>query len=225
MGSTKDDVRALLGPADRIDGTLVSLGYESWEYSTPDVFIYDSITFDTETGLVIGWSNWNGTLPVSVRIGNRDLPASPFGIGSTRDQVFAANGTPTTLDALYGTETWTLLSESSEYFWNTDDVTFNDDGRVVRWSNNHGELNVTLGELSADTGAQYIDIGVSMSDVLRLQGTPVSIDASYIEYTQSVELSWPPPTEDDFFGSSVTFSAVTKQVTGWDNAGDLKLSP
>lgn len=223
LGSTTDEVRALLGPADRLDSLFEEYGYVTWEYSIPGEYISDQIQFETENGRVVSWNDYSGTLPVSVALDQSSPGTSEFGIGSSYEDVFAANGIPTSVEATYGTERWQYGSENTEYFFETNTVQFDENGTVVQWSNRYQGLHVVLGELSADTGASFIDSGVSMADVLRLQGFPSEVDASNLSFTQQLTWSWNPPSNDVYSGSSVTFSVLTKRVTGWNNAGDLKL--
>ncbi|MCD2503338.1 outer membrane protein assembly factor BamE [Clostridium sp. NSJ-145] len=113
IGSTKNEVIAAMG-------TPSSLYQNRWEYE------YSSITFDNDD-LVSGWSDISKNL--KNYIGDKVDGAQPFTIGSTKEQVIAAMGTPSSLN-------WNRW----EYEYSS--VTFDDDNLVSGWSNISGNLNV-----------------------------------------------------------------------------------
>ena len=111
IGSTEEDVVKTMGTPD-------SLSSYSWWYEL------SYVSFD-QNGKVDGWSNISGNLNVS--IGKRDDNPSPFTVGSTKEDVLKAMGTP---DSLSPYSWWYGLSY----------VSFDQNGKVDGWSNISGNL-------------------------------------------------------------------------------------
>jgi hypothetical protein len=106
VGSTKDEVLV-------VQGTPTSLTDTEWDYGTCNIYF--------SRGRVIGWLNDFGA-PLRVKMlptGHVDGNLDYFTVGSTKDEVLAVQGTPTSLtDARWG------YGLSRVYFWK---------GRVVSW--------------------------------------------------------------------------------------------
>lgn len=123
VGSSKTQVLALQGTP-----TSVQAGYppgsEQWFYDRC------SVTFDI-FGSVKAYSNSCGMLHVSMK------PVQLFTIGSSKAQVLAIQGTPTTVHSGYprGSEEWSYDGCS---------VSFDESGRVSGYSNMCGQLHVEM---------------------------------------------------------------------------------
>lgn len=94
-------------------GTPTSLSSSSWDYGLSTIYFSENKT-------VNGWTNIDKNLKVS--IGSKKANAKPFAIGSSKQDVIDAMGTPTA-----------LTSTSWDYGLST--VYFNDNGKVGKWSN------------------------------------------------------------------------------------------
>lgn len=93
--------------------------------------------------------------------------AGYFTIGSSKMQVLALQGTPTSMQTGFyprGSERWS---------YDRCSVTFDEFGRVKEYSNECGKLRVAMGPI------QYFTIGSSRAQVLAIQGTPTSVQTGY----------------------------------------------
>ena len=76
-------------------------------------------------GRVTGWDNSGGNSKLTPTV-----PTSGyFGLGSTIDEVIAAQGTPTEINSLFN---W--------YYFGSSRVVFSGEGRVTGWDNTGGNL-------------------------------------------------------------------------------------
>ena len=89
LGSTKDEVRAVMGAPTSVE---------------PDQFEYEFSIVSFRDGRVVGW--WDRSTRLRIRIDPRDPTAAAaarargtFTIGATKDEVFGAQGVPTEVDA------------------------------------------------------------------------------------------------------------------------------
>src|SRR5436309_2412904 len=103
-------------------------------------------------------------------------PSGPaFGLGSTKDEVLAIQGTPTSVDG-------------SRWMYELSSIDFSD-GKVESYANISRNLHVRLrpaGDSSAARSRGYFTLGSSPDEVLGVQGTPTSIEGNRWTY----ELSW-----------------------------------
>ena len=138
-------------------------------------------------------------------------PSSPtpgyFTLGSSQDDVLLAQGTPTKIVRYEASR-----KEIWHYGWST--VTFSlPDGLVTEW-NNDGNLNVGLVSTTPSSPTPgYFTLGSSQDDVLLAQGTPSEIQTYDALGFERWYYGW----------STIKFSLPDKQVTEWDNDGDLKV--
>jgi hypothetical protein len=98
--------------------------------------------------------------------------AGYFTIGSSKMQVLALQGTPTSMQTLVyprGSERWS---------YDRCSVTFDEFGRVKDYSSDCGKLRIALGPI------QYFTIGSSRAQVLAIQGTPTSVQTGYPRGTE-----------------------------------------
>jgi curved DNA-binding protein CbpA len=113
LGSTSKDVVDAMG-------TPTSINFDMWSYE------YSIVNFDA-SGKVVGWSNISNNLKVT--IGTKKKDALSFTIGSTKQQVVDAMGTPTSINY----DMW-----SYEY----SIVNFDSNGMVTGWSDISNNLKV-----------------------------------------------------------------------------------
>ncbi|HTT77359.1 MAG TPA: protein kinase [Candidatus Binataceae bacterium] len=129
IGSTKDEVLAIQGtPTSIINGGIVG---DTWDYG------FSSVDF-TSDGKVKGYANISGNLQVAVKThdGESQNGRSYFTLGSTKDEVLAVQGTPTSIinGGIVG-DTW-------DYGFSS--VGFSTDGKVKGYSNISGNLHVQV---------------------------------------------------------------------------------
>ena len=158
-GSHRDDVL-------RIHGTPWSID----EYSDHEVWRYglSTVEISTRDGRVMEWSNSGRTLKVKLEPGPNVTGAKTFTRGSHRDDVLRIQGTPSSIDGYSDHEVW-------RYGLSTVEISTRD-GRVMEWSNSGRTLKVRLEPGPNVTGAKTFTRGSHRSDVLRLQGTPDSVN-------------------------------------------------
>lgn len=88
LGSSKGEVKALLGQADEVTG-VGGYGFpEYWHYGG------DSLTF--RNGLVVGWNNSSGKLRVTLGMAQPDAPS--VSQGSPLSAIVGSLGTPSVID-------------------------------------------------------------------------------------------------------------------------------
>jgi outer membrane protein assembly factor BamE (lipoprotein component of BamABCDE complex) len=180
IGSSKENVKKILGNPSTIYDAL-----NEWVYG------YSSISFDSHDR-VVGWDNSDNNLNVyvgEVKVG------STFSLGSTKETVISAMGTPTTIyDYL---NSWV-------YGYSSIDFDIND--RVVGWDNSENNLNVSLGNAK---GGVLISLGSTKETVIAAMGTPTTIYASLNSWVYGY--------------SSIDFND-NNRVVGWDNSdNNLKI--
>lgn len=148
LGSTKEDVIRIMGAPKQLSDF-------SWTYG------YSSIYFDSK-GLVNSWFDLGD---LKVFLGDKDPNAKPVTIGSSREDVIKAMGTPKQINSY----AWTY-GYSSLYFDNN--------GLVIGWFN-LGDLKVFMGD--KDPNAKPIMIGSTKEDVIKAYGTPSQVN--YISWS------------------------------------------
>ena len=194
-GSHRDDVL-------RIQGTPSSINqysdHETWWYgvSTIDISLRDQ--------RVTEWDNLGGNLKVRLDPGPNVTDAQAFTRGSHRDDVLRIQGTPSSINQYSDHETWW-------YGVSTIDISLRDQ-RVTEWDNLGGNLKVRLDPGPNVTDAQAFTRGSHRDDVLRIQGTPSSVN----QYSDH-ETWW-------YGVSTIDISLRDQRVTEWDNlGGNLKV--
>ena len=191
-GSHEDDVLRLQGTPSSINRLS---RYETWWFGLSNVKI------DLRTRRVLEWSN-NGNLNVRLLPGNQVTSEAYFTRGSHEDDVLRLQGTPSSINRLSRYETWWFGLSNVKIDLRTR--------HVLEWSNN-GNLNVRLLPGNQVTSEAYFTRGSHEDDVLRLQGTPSSINR-----LSRYETWW--------FGlSNVKIDLQTRRVLEWGNNGNLKV--
>lgn len=147
VGSTKEQVKSLLGEPSKIDAKL-------WTFGT------SYIQFDND-GKVIEWKNMFEQL--SSGMAKRKENAKYIDIGSTYSDVLDALGSPTSVHAMH----------NSIWKYESSHIKFSLDGKVVEWKNLFDQLNIGMKQHEKDS--PYIVIGSSREDVLKALGSPTMI--------------------------------------------------
>ena len=194
-GSHEDDVL-------RIQGTPTSMNvYSSWE-----VWSYglSTVQISTSSRRVTEWSNRSGNLRVRLDPGSNTTNSSAFTRGSHEDDVLRIQGTPTSINVYSSWEVWSYGLSTAQISTSSR--------RVTEWSNRSGNLRVQVDPGSNTTNSSAFTRGSHEDDVLRLQGTPTSIN---------VYSSW----EVWSYGlSTVQISTSSRRVTEWSNrSGNLRV--
>ena len=129
FASTKDEVIKAMGTpkTTRIDN---SLPLEQWFYD--DCWV----GFNTDTNKVNSWRNANQLMLTKLL---PDLTAQPFKVGSSEEEVLKAMGTPA---AIYidPASPGSLDKDYSYWIYGNSRIEFTIEGKVLRWSNNDGNL-------------------------------------------------------------------------------------
>lgn len=186
LGSTKEDVAAAMGTPSYIHPE----GYY-WSYENRSRVYFD------DHYKVDGYVN-EGDL--NVKVGIRYETAPPFTVGSSKEEVLSAMGSPDTL--------YTEDSDSSYWRYGASRIDFSEN-RLVSYTNN-GELKVLL--KNPETGAPAVTLGSSKAGIIRAMGTPDDVvSAVYFE------TSWK-------YGSSYLGVNTQNKVIGWVNLGDLNVT-
>ncbi len=145
LGSNEDEVKTVMGVPQ-------SKSYNTWFYGL------STVAFD-RNGSVIGWNEVDQDIKAS--IGGKDPLAKPFSLGSHKNDVIAAMGTPTG-----------IISDTTWYY-SLSSVRFDDEGTVAGWNESNLALKVSLG--SKEESAEQFGKGSTMQDVISAMGTPTSI--------------------------------------------------
>ena len=197
-GSHQDDVLRIQGTPSSIDRYAI-LGHEVWQYGS------SSVDISLQDGLVMQWND-RGNLKVRMDAGANVTGARTFTRGSHQDDVLRIQGTPSSIDryAILGHEVWQYGSSSV-------DISLQD-GLVMQW-NDRGNLKVRMDAGANVTGARTFTRGSHQDDVLRIQGTPSSID----RYAILGHEVW------QYGSSSVDISLQDGLVMQWNDRGNLKV--
>lgn len=163
---------------------------------------------DTENGqCVVGWNNPDGRL--NVTLGKIEPLASPVTLGSSIQEVIAANGTP---PCYY----YTGLRYSDSSF-----IQLDKDGNVKGWTGG-SRLNVSI---EKDPSAPPFTLGSTFAEVGKAMGTPDIIrengtGGSFWEYGYAGSIFFDKDGKvtgwDDDKGLNVTNNA-SSGIVGWEN--------
>jgi outer membrane protein assembly factor BamE (lipoprotein component of BamABCDE complex) len=189
MGSTQEEVREVMGTPTTVH-KYAALDKEDWAYG-------DSAVTFSNAGVVKEWNN-RGNLKVQL---SSTTTASLFTMGSTKDVVMAAMGTPT------GVHKYPSL-DKEDWAYGDSAVTFSNAGIVKEWTN-RGNLMV---QLSTTAIASSFTMGSTKDVVMAAMGTPTGVH----KYPSLDKEDWA------YGNSAVTFSnaGVVKE---WNNRGNLKV--
>lgn len=167
LGSNEDEVKAVMGVPQ-------SKSYNTWFYGL------STVVFD-HNGKVAGWNEVDQDLKAS--IGEKDLLAQPFSLGSNKKDVIAAMGTPTG-----------IISDTTWYY-SLSSVRFDSEGKVAGWNESNLALQVSLG--NKEGSAEPFGKGSTMYDVISAMGTPTCIIYNLWYYgSSSVKFSLDGRVED-----------------------------
>ena len=180
IGSSKDDVRKILGEPIEINET-----YKRWYYGKS----YVEFNSRYEVQVI------NNTGSIKISMGEKEANAKPIKIGSTADDVIKLMGTPDSINNVY-----------RRWYYGGSYVEFNS-VYEVQAINNTESIKISMGEKKPN--ANPIKIGSKIDDVIKLMGTPDSINNVYRRWY--------------YGGSYVEFNSVY-EVQAINNTGSIKVS-
>jgi outer membrane protein assembly factor BamE (lipoprotein component of BamABCDE complex) len=198
-GSHQDEVLRIQGTPSRVNKYS---DHEVWNYGL------SSVDISLRDRRVTEWNNISGNLKVRLAPGGNVTSSPYFTRGSHQDDVLRVQGTPSSINRYSDHEVW-------NYGLSSVDISSRD-RRVTEWNNISGNLKARMSPGSNVTNNPYFTRGSHQDDVLRVQGTPSSINR-YSDHEV-----W------NYGLSSVDISARDRRVTEWNNiSGNLKvrLSP
>lgn len=198
-GSHQDEVLRIQGTPSRVNKYS---DHEVWNYGL------SSVDISLRDRRVTEWNNISGNLKVRLAPGGNVTSSPYFTRGSHQDDVLRVQGTPSSINRYSNHEVW-------NYGLSSVDISSRD-RRVTEWNNISGNLKARMSPGSNVTNNPYFTRGSHQDDVLRVQGTPSSINR-YSDHEV-----W------NYGLSSVDISARDRRVTEWNNiSGNLKvrLSP
>ncbi len=166
LGSNQDEVINVMGTPDAINDYY---SFVEWSYEL------SSIKFDNN-GKVIGWYDLSNNLKVN--LGEKDLNSPFITLGSTKQDVINAMGTPDSINDYYSFIEWGYELSS---------IKFDNNGKVIGWNDLSKNLKVSLGE--KDLNSPSITLGSTEQDVINAMGTPDSINDYYSFTEWGYELS------------------------------------
>jgi|GEM_PF-4706987 len=148
---------------------------------------------------VVGWNNNAGNLKITS--GEKIPSAPPITLGSSKEDVVKAMGTPVLLDSV--DRSWLYTGGS----W----VKFDTSNKVISWTHK-GYLKVSMGEKVAS--APPINFDSTVQDVVKAMGTPTSIMTDPLtEHPRSM-----------IYDDSFVVLGNNDRVVSWTNKGNLKVS-
>ncbi len=153
LGSTKKEVVNVLGQPDNASDSNYSYGFSQIYF---------------ENNKVVGWSTIDE--PLEMSLGEKKDDAPPFTLGSSRQQVVDAMGTPSSVHP-----------DSFEY--DLSHISFSDD-KVSGWYTINEPLNV---EIKSDIKqARPFAVGSTIEEVFAIMGTPDSYNEMSLGYEHSI---------------------------------------
>ena len=192
LGSSKNDVLHAQGTPRKIDRSSSS---EVWYYSG------GWIRFSLPAEFVAEWDGGNLNVQLLPTTTKSSTPGY-FTLGSSKNDVLHAQGTPRKIDRSSSSEVW---------YYSGGWIRFSLPAELVaEWDG--GNLNVQLLPTTTKSSTPgYFTLGSSKDDVLHAQGTPRKIDRS-----SSSEVWY-------YSGGWIRFSLPDGQVTEWSNSGGLEV--
>lgn len=154
---------------ERIQGQPDIRTREKWVYKNSAVYFKDNI--------VVGYSNNNNELYVKINPSGKlkkEIPGNYYIIGSSKNDVIRIQGTPTSINPV-----------KDEWNYGKSILTFNTN-HLIGYRNYSGELKVKpLIDDGNPSTATTIEKGVSKEDVLKIQGSPDTVEGNYWKYGPS----------------------------------------
>lgn len=191
-GAHQDDVL-------RVQGTPTAINlyseHEDWSYGYSTVRI-------SKGRKVESWNNTSKNLKVKMEPGRNITSKWFFSRGAHQDDVLRVQGTPTVIN---------LYSDHEDWSYGYSSVRISKKRKVESWNNIGKTLKVKMLPGRNVTDKWYFIQGAHQDDVLRIQGTPTSINR-YSDH------------EDWSYGYSTVRISRNRRVESWTNtAGNLKV--
>ncbi|GLI33522.1 DnaJ domain-containing protein [Desulforhabdus amnigena] len=160
LGSSREEVRQVQGIPHKVKGN-------TWSYGLSEIQFRD--------GRVARYNNFDGSLRVRL-VPSGPLENSPLVItlGSTKDDVIRALGTPTRV-------------MGNRWYYGFSEIRFKED-RLIGFDNFFEHVSIRLNPSGSHGPAvqkQFFTVGSTRDEVLAVQGTPTSIQGSIWFYRSS----------------------------------------
>ncbi len=154
LGSTKEQVAKVLGNPDSASDSSYTYGFSQINF---------------ENNKIVGWFTIDQ--PLEISLGEKKDDAPPFTVGSSKQEVVDAMGTPSS-----------FFNDAFEYQFSR--INFDSDNKVSGWTTIDELLNVEIKSNIAD--AHPFAIGSTLEEVVAIMGTPDSYSDDRIGYKFSV---------------------------------------
>ncbi len=153
VGSTKDEVLAIQGEPTTFSDTYLTYGFSM-------------VMFQDRK--VVNWNNSDVKLKAKYLTATNLVPKEYFTVGSTRDEVLAIEGEPTTFSDTYLTYGFSMVMFQ--------------DGKVVNWNNSDVKLKAKYLTATNLVPKEYFTVGSTRDEVLAIQGEPTTFSDTYLTY-------------------------------------------
>ncbi len=154
LGSTKEQVVKVLGNPDSASDSSYTYGFSQINF---------------ENNKIVGWFTIDQ--PLEISLGEKKEGAPPFTIGSSKQEVVDAMGTP-----------GSLYNDAFEY--QLSRINFDSDNKVSGWFTIDEPLNVEIKSNIAT--AHPFAVGSTIEEVVAIMGTPDSYSGDQIGYEYSI---------------------------------------
>lgn len=161
IGSPRDEIL-------NIQGTPT--GVVRYDTGCREVLYYDSSTVEFDNGVVSNYDNIENNLRVSVDAPPAERPPTQnsfWTLGSSREEVFRVQGTPTQISQFETTGREVLYYGSSSVELQ--------DGSVTEYNNLENNLRVFIEAPSTQDADSFWGLGSNREEVFRVQGTPTQV--------------------------------------------------
>jgi hypothetical protein len=157
VGSTRDEVLAIQGEPTTFNDNYLTYGMSM-------VMFRD--------GKVANWNNVDVKLKARYLTATNLIPKDYFTVGSTRDDVLAIEGEPTTFNDNYLTYGMSMVMFQ--------------DGKVANWNNVDVKLKARYLTATNLVPKDYFTVGSTRDDVLAIEGEPTTFNDNYLTYGMSM---------------------------------------
>jgi len=125
-----------------------------------------------QDGKVINWNNLDVKLKAKYLTTTNLVAKEYFTVGSTKDDVLAIQGEPTTFNDNYLTYGMSMVMFQ--------------DGKVINWNNLDVKLKAKYLTATNLVAKEYFTVGSTKDDVLAIQGEPTTFNDNYLTYGMSM---------------------------------------
>jgi hypothetical protein len=157
VGSTRNDVLAIQGEPTTFNDSYLTYGMSMVMF---------------QDGKVVNWNNADVKLKTKYLTATNLVPKEYFTVGSTKDEVLAIEGEPTTFSDTYLTYGMSMVMFQ--------------DGMVVNWNNADVKLKAKYLTATNLVPKEYFTVGSTRDEVLAIEGEPTTFSDTYLTYGMSM---------------------------------------